>query len=300
MAYQTGTAANIADVQAAFLAFLSAAGWTVAGNIASSPGGCHAQIGSADGGLTLLGGTGVAGSALTGAGPAITRARALLTGEPITYPATWEAHAHGDEAFLFLTWGGGDKWLHIGFGKSPVAGLPGTGCWYFGSSAQAPTPGMYYAANFNMGYPGTPNVSENATGPFWVTGNQPANSYVHHGLDGNTWTQSTGGVVYPPPNGAHAFGCISPLLVRGANAFNGEAPLLPVRPYIGRPSGKLSVVAQLQAMRYVNIKNLSPQQVLTIGTDKWRVYPFYKKGGTLAPTNTDTGWLGMAVRYDGA
>jgi len=52
-------------------------------------------------------------------------------------------------------------------------------------------------------------------------------------------------------------------------------------------------------IRYVVIANLQPEDIITLGSDRWRVYPFFRKGAAFAPAGQDTGYLGMAIRYDG-
>jgi hypothetical protein len=181
-----------------------------------------------------------------------------------------------------------------------VPGLPGTGNWYTASYTGQRPNSLVWANTWPyqgiaIDYNGT-----NGTGFFWCSTYASAgNGYVHHGLDGGAWTASSGGTSSPLPQlGATPFAYAS-LLARQPNQWNGQTLLLPVQLCIDRGSSKNSLIAQLQHVRYVNIANLEPGEIITLGTDQWRCWPFYRKGTGLHPGASDSGYLGIAVRYDG-
>lgn len=298
MAYETGSAATMADLRAALSAFLTANGWTLSGAVFHK-GGCYVSVSAEAARLVARGGTGESSGSLSGPGPQPVYCGSPLTGVAMAFPLTYHFHTHGDEAWAFINWSD-HYWGYLGFGCSPVAGLPGSGSWYTASTAGTPLATLQWGgADYYHGglvLAGT----YNATGPFWAPGNTGhANSYVHHGLDSGSWSAATGTSLAGPGPGAQCLGTAGPLLVRSPNAWNGEAVLIPMQPYIARPSSKVSIIAELQSARFVNMANLPPQEVLTLGPDRWRVYPFFRKGTAAAPTPTDSGPLGLAVRYDG-
>jgi hypothetical protein len=124
------------------------------------------------------------------------------------------------------------------------------------------------------------------------------NAAVHHGIDGLDWTIS-GDVdgVFMRWNRS-----IFPLYSRGPNA-DGDTPLLPLRAYLRRTSFRSSLIVDCAHARLVRIDNLEPRDVITLGPDQWRVYPWFRKslidpnGGT---DITHTGTTGWAIRFDAA
>jgi hypothetical protein len=51
--------------------------------------------------------------------------------------------------------------------------------------------------------------------------------------------------------------------------------------------------------RFVSIANLDDQQIITLGTDKWKVYPWMRRGAAYDGLNS-SGNCGHAIRYDGS
>lgn len=304
MAYETGTVTTIGELETAFKAFLVANGWTLTGAV-HHKGNAYVGIGSQTSPyprLTLSAGTGQSAGSLTGAGPAVVYLGSLLTVAPLTSPITYYFHTHGDEAYAIIGWAGG-HYTHMGFGAAPVAGLPGTGAFYFASYSN---PGPKARLNYNGAqffYAGMRYDLANAAGPYWgeATGGAAA-AYVHHGLDGGGWSTATGTGINVLGTCATTHFIAGPLLLRAANAWNGQATLIPVQPAIARGSSKSSIIAELAHMRYVNIANYSPGDLITLGPDTWQVFPWQKKGATTAPgtgSGLDTGYMGVAFRYDG-
>lgn len=303
MAYETGSAADFTELHDALEAFLQANGWTLTGGVLHK-GDAYATL-SVDipnARLALTGGTGESGGSLTGAGPSPAYIASVTTAAPMAFPVTYHFHTHGDEAFAAVNWST-HFWTTFGFGASPMAGLPGTGGWYFGSYGGSKSARLYYDAVGNF-YAGQMNSLSgfNATGPFWgPQTTQAAGHYVHHGLDGGGWSAITGGTPSVPGACASAHLVAGPLLTRSPSAWNGQAILVPAQLLVVRPSSKTSLVAEFAHMRYVSMANQAPGDIITLGTDQWQVVPFYRKGTAAAPASTgvDSGYLGVALRYDG-
>ena len=91
-----------------------------------------------------------------------------------------------------------------------------------------------------------------------------------------------------------------PLIQRTPNTWNGEATLLPVQAYLARPSSKVSLIAELGHMRYVRIDNYNAGDIITLGADRWKVFPWWQRNAASRDgADFSSGTLGFAVRYDG-
>jgi hypothetical protein len=134
-----------------------------------------------------------------------------------------------------------------------------------------------------------------------TTGNLNAQtSYIHHGLDGGAW--SGHGALN---DRAQGFSAIVPLLGLLPNTWNGETVLLPFPIYIARSSGnKMSLVGNLKHLRHCRINFHNPGDIITLGSDQWKVYPWYRKNvstpGSSGVSDSHSGTVGFAVRYTGA
>jgi hypothetical protein len=89
------------------------------------------------------------------------------------------------------------------------------------------------------------------------------------------------------------------------NDFNGGNVLIPIRALIGRSSNTCSIAAQMKNARYVRLDNLNSGDIITFGTDQWKVYPWHRRNATVrngvqwATGATHTGTCGFAFRYTG-
>lgn len=304
MAYETGTAASHAALATAFSTFLVANGWTLTGSVLHK-GAIYATLAADTPNLRLIlrAGTGESAGVLTGSGPGDVYVGTPITPDAFVFPVTYHFHAHGDEAYGVVNWST-DFCASFGLGCSPAAGVPGTGNWYFGTYAGTKgdlvsynTAQFFYEADVTSGTRNTP-------GPFWGRAGTVArcNSFVHHALDGGAWSGAGGAAGFGTAGAsAQATHVAGALLIRTPNAWNAQSTLIPCQVQVGRASAKISLVAELAHMRYVAMQNHAPGEIITLGTDQWQVFPFYKKGAAWAPgaTGRDSGFLGIALRYDG-
>ncbi len=117
------------------------------------------------------------------------------------------------------------------------------------------------------------------------------------GLEGVQWSSS-----YNFYNNVQAVRLIQPLISRQPSAFSSEAIFLPIQIAVPRASNKTSIVADVKNARYLRIDNYEPGQILTLGNDKWMVFPFHRKNIT-ARNGGDyidhTGTFGWVIRYEG-
>jgi len=298
MAYVTGTASSMSDLLAALQTACTDNGWTLSGEVLWKDG-CFVRLQVASGYVTLLGGTGKDGSnILTGTATNVARLGSLWAADTVAFPVSYEVFINTapDEIYLVVNYSV-DRYQWLAFGLSPVAGLTGTGGWYGGTCGAALASISYPVSLAPTGVLGYTNGGCPAL--FWnqstVTGIASFSSYIHHGLDGGGWS----GI---GANNANAISSAQPMVPRQPNAFNGETVLIPIQPAITRASGKVSMVGDLAHSRYIRNDNVAPGEVMTLGTDRWKAYPWYQKNianrdGVYNATHSGT--LGWAIRYDG-
>lgn len=305
MAYINGSANDITALRSALITACTANGWTLSGEVLHK-GTSFVRLQIASGRMTLLGGTGIDGSnVLTGAAPAVVQIGAHPT-LGMTFPVTYHIfiHTNPDEVFLVVNYEV-DKFQWAAFGKSSVIGLPGTGFWVGASINQSVS--TFFAIDLS-GQP--PSFSYGIPVLFWRSrassfyGAAWIESFFHHGFDGYSWASGDSSA---DPSVSAVEG-VSPLMARLPNAWNSEGVLLPIQGWRIRPSNKLSLVVDLGHARYTRIDNYEPGQVITLGPDRWMVFPWFRKNtasrdGMANPSGTasavHSGTLGWAIRYDG-
>lgn len=313
MAYTIGTAANIGDLQTAIFNACVASGWTLSGTtLSKSP--QHVQIDlltttgvNGATGLRLRGGTGVSGGTVTGGAPYASDVGTVLN-FALQYPLTYFifVFADPDEVYIVVQYNV-DHFQWAAWGRSSLS-LPASGMW-FGASIRSynltvvsnplPLDIGNNSPTYNVGYasPGLFLRNQDALAEGL------AECHILHGLDGASWT--TGGASAPHPS---AFPSASQLLGILPSAWNSESVLLPIQPTVIRPSNRLSIVASLNNARYLRIDNYNPGDLITLGSEQWIVFPWYRKNSVarsgMASPSSDvalmhSGTFGWAIRYEG-
>lgn len=300
MPFAIGSAADINELRTALINTCVANGWTLNGEVLSK-GTAFVRLQIVGSSLELLGGTGIdAGNLLLGGGP-----RVVLIGQwggfSITYPATWEIYVHSapDEVYLVVNYNATDyQWCAFGLGD--VQGLPGTGMWYGASIRGGGTSNVILIGPSGIVDGLNPFNNKNPTPVLfgsndWLT----RASHVHHGFDGGAWDN---GFQDDGVDGAqiNALTSIYPLYARQPNA-DGDAVLLPLRVHIARPGFRSSLALEIAHSRLVRIDNFEPRDLITLGPDQWRVYPWFRKSVTARDGGqvTHSGTMGWAIRFDG-
>lgn len=313
MAYIAGSANSLDDLLTALQAGLSANGWTADGAVMSK-GGLSALLdvvainsGGTRHVLRVQAGNGHADGALVDGAPAAGALGALGSSDAqgVSWPAVYHLHIHSDpdEVYLIVNYAV-DYYQWIAFGASPVAGLPGTGNWHGGTfgvptGATKTTHPNRYPGAVAIAATGGQGGSLDATSAalFWADrwidqtdGTYPVNNNCfHHGLDGGGWSMTLDAVQTR-----------SPLLSDQPSAWNGQSILHRIEPWKSRPSNMISRVGSLAHARFIVLQNYAPEDIITLGSDQWKIYPWYRKGTTRDMSYGDnSGWLGWAVRYDG-
>lgn len=298
MAYYSGTAASLTALRTALLTHAKADGWTLTGDVLSKAG-VYFRIQETATNITCLG---CESDAVANPAPNVVSIgrifeRSGYTTREMSFPCTYEVFGFTQEIYLVVNYNV-DSYQWMAFGKSSVPGIPGQGGWCgatlgaFGSSLA--TDAIEIATVMNGNYYGT------TAAMFWGTSGSylpPRNCWVNSGLDGHGWT-------YKGASSDFAIGVnhATPLIGCQPSAWNSEATLLPVRCIKERPSYKASLTVDLANARHFRIDNYAPGDILTLGSDKWKVFPWYRKNGTVRNGGSNinhTGTFGWAIRYEG-
>lgn len=296
MAYVTGTANSLTDLLTAIQNACTGNGWTLSAGGVLSKGTCFAELKISGTYITVRGGTGVDGSGnLTGACDTTTGRLNSIAGNwhgtvpaapAFSFPMTYAVHIQTapDEVYCVVNYAASFYEL-IAFGQSSMPGLTGSGNWYCGNVPD----NLYYVPWLSGGE----GASSGACYSLFARDQNNRGCGVHHALDSATWAVKGSATD------------ASSLFLREPNQWNQESILIPIRVYAGRPSGFISPVLECAHARFVNIANLSDQQIITLGSDKWKVYPWWSRGTpniggyNVGAPLTYTGVCGHAIRYDG-
>ena len=292
MAYYSGSANDMAALHAALVNACVSEGWAWDSSTEMlSKGVLFLRLQVVSGYLTLLGRT----SAAAGDMPNVVRV-GQIGSVAVTWPVAYEVFVFDDEVYLVINYSV-DYYQWAAFGRS-VLGQPGTGM-YVAASLGSTAADSSIAMGVTAGGSGLPAT----TGAiFWEVNAAPTSNrtaWVMSDLDGQGWwlnTTLTGPKLGPAP--------IAPLISLLPNSWNSEAVLLPIRAYKIRKESKISMVADLANARYTRVDNYSPGQVISLGDDRWKIFPFYRKNsvdrnGVPAGGVDHTGTLGWAIRYEG-
>lgn len=227
-----------------------------------------------------------------------------FSGSPMNFPATYDLHVFEDtdEVYLVVNYNG-DKYQQLSFGKSRVNQVGGTGMWLTGSFrsdvVQAATHLVYTSASdsyVGFGWSGM------GCGLFHEAYNAPLGcSYIHTGLDTTGWKQ----VGTSDGNLLGSGDPMAALLQSLPSQFNQSTVLLPLLAVQRRLSKGQTVAADLENARLCRNDNHLSGEIVTYGTDRWKVYPFHRKNAAVRngvpwSTGSDhTGTFAYAIRYTG-
>ena len=321
MAYYSGQASSYQELQSVLVNACTAQGWTWADGILSKgtvfikP---TVKTTTEQGhGLSIQGGTGKTGSTLTNPSNAQPRIGALCDGAPKVpapiFPLEYSIFVFDTEVYFIIKYEI-QRYMYLAFGgtgtNNPIwlAGSVSSG-YMVNPSAQIKNDygGVFIdpAGNRGTGY-ATPNqgvMSGFAWRVHWIYGITTQNfNYYINTSDYNGWL--------PRQTDASAL-CdasvaVQPLISRQPSAWSSNAQLLPIQFSAPRASSKYSIFTELKHTRFLRIDNYEPEQVITLGNEKWKILPFHKKNLLVRDGSTSnvgaldhTGTLGWAIRYDG-
>lgn len=311
MGYYSGTAASLTALRTALLTHAVADGWTLTGDVLSKAG-VYFQIQETATNITCLG---CEDNAVANPAPGVVQIGRIYylagqTTREIAFPCNYEVFGFAQELYLVANYDV-DSYQWMAFGKSTVPGLPGQGGWC-GATIGSTIPngqssGVY--APISLQQTGISAIAQGISGmtaaQLFVT-NQSATynltpyraSWVNSGLDANGWWFDTTNSAAP----SVGILPVLELLWQQPSVWNTEATLLPLRAWKRRPSYKISLIADLANARMIRIDNLAPGDILSIGSDQWKVFPWYRKDVSArngATSANHTGTFGWAIRYEG-
>lgn len=305
MAYYSGTAASLTALHTALLTHAQTDGWTLTVDVLSKAG-VFFQIGETATNITCLG---CESNAVANPAPNVVSIGRIyeFSGYPtreITFPCNYEIFGFAQELYLVVNYNT-ESYQWMSLGKSTVPGLPGQGGWCAATIGRfVPLGGFVttYAPIFISATGGGGEAWPGATTTaalFWavkVSTESGRNCWINHGLDGHGWLYNS--EAGTPPIGVRSE---SPLISLQPTAWNSESVLIPMRALKERPAYKSSLICNPEHARYVRVDNFQGGDVLTLGGDKWKVFPWYKKD--LAARNggygiDHTGSFGWAIRYE--
>ncbi len=322
MAYETGTTTGFSDLVTRIETFAVANGWTKTGNVIHK-GDVYVKM-SVDFAyissvnrywIKLEGGTGVSAGELTGATPAgVKLSEYPILTEKVSLPATYHIFSHVSPDFLLVVLNANTtdvQWLTFG-------SMEKYGTW---------NGGTYIGAPFNDAFKGettwnhsftTIGLEHGATDwsngcGLWMgalhqyTYNNPAHRTYYGSMmlrcdleaniDASGWLTNSYHTGYYPPSYPASFNGSALQHEQPyyqPNTFNNQTTLTPVVVTLLRPSQKISIIGNPVHVRYINMKYFNMGDIITLGTDKWMVFPHYQLDAT-DPVKC----LGFAVKYDG-
>lgn len=321
MAYETGTATGPADLIAKLETFAIAQGWTVSAQTTSAASGTTPLsktgkvfskgdlvfgLGYDTTDVYLCGATAVNGGAnwnvQTGTSITTTSATTLCRINDMTGPyqsyhffaGTSPDHIH---VAVEVTAG---LYRHFCFGSLIKHGAY-TGGAYFGGVwwRTAIVTSFYQSAVPDSGYHAVLFDAESSS-----TASSSAGGAVRADIDAktNNWMFFNDASAH---NGNRAKGVIrtngilESLHERSPSEFNQLTPLLPMPIAVERAASQTSMAGYVPNMRYVNVTNFTPGEVVTIGPDEWVVFPLTRKTevwGSNTYTYTSSGTYGLAYK----
>lgn len=304
MAYQTGSANSYADILAAIVSVTTANGWTWdATNGVLSKGGLYFQLTTTSSYLRVLGGTGGGGGSPLSGYPYRWCAISNTSRTTIAFPATYYVHLHPtqDQVFVMLNYAS-VYWQWLLLGRASNFGYPGSGA-YYGAALPRDFDGYYIppgqGSQTNM-VPATLEMDSTGSG----NGSSPPNFVMLDQLD---YTQWSGGELSQANAIIRAWPECSQQIASQPNQWNQEIVLLPVRFVKARGSSLYSLIGEIDQIRFTRNTYLNDGDVITLGTEKWKVYPAYSKNASVPDGSLETptgspghsGTYAIAVRYDG-
>lgn len=341
MAFVSGVANDQDQLRTALVTVCAANGWTYTGSVlhkgnvfvrlwhrvdAGWANQLFAQLGK---GMEVDGSavSDPVGHSVAGGGPTLL--------QPAAYPVTYDIHVFDNEVFM-VWWDNVDRHFWLAFGQSsPFTDSPAAGASLWlggmvtewsrlilgsgvvgsddktiymteeagGSNAatwdQRTSPALFWWSTLPNSYQGLP------TYPLAVS-MTPTMYTDRAGLPFGGLTTLLEGV--DSPAGTHCTPeSLKPLIARTKNLTLGENKTLPI--FGGNvtfnsvsPPGPRHAEIELRNARYFRLGANSPRDIIQVGRDRWKVYPWHKRN-TSVPNGGNgvnhTGTFGWAIKYTG-
>lgn len=313
MAYQTGTVSSASDLASTIRTFALANGWASGGlSEVVTKGGCHVRISSPSESEVKI--EGARNGSFTAPDICPRYSRINLTAWPSMATYHLVAFNNPDTIWCTIVFAVTDH-MHLGFGSLQKYGTWSGGMWFHASHTQlsgSKDGGLMSLIDGGAAPFGT-GTSATEAGLFWSPRMDESlgGGYVENAassllceLRGRIWEPplSTTGVQMHGPT---VFG---PTHKYNPNAFNDQTVLTPFQLYLQNTDGHYMAIGHVGHVRFVKLTNYNPGDVIEIGPDRWKLFPWHRKdvnnpdgkSPSGANFNWSTGVLGVAVRYDGA
>lgn len=309
--FYSGSAASFADVKSAIEAALVLEGWTLSSGVLSKASG-YFKLTAATDYLDLAAGTGQAGAALTDATPGTVRIARFTLSDTFSFPVNYEININEgpDEVFCIVNHAI-DRYQNLSFGISPAPGNS-YGMWINGTGGastdfnQALTAFAFQGIGGGQGNlaPVLRSAGQNyrpTLGIFAATSD--INSGFGPGFMSYFIRDNEGWGPNAPSPAVGSYGgdaCIARPLINLPSSYNQALVLLPIYAVKAVADNGSVITASLGGARACRIDNHAPGEIVTYGSDQWKVFPWYRKdlaaryGGAL-----HSGTLGYAFRYHG-
>jgi hypothetical protein len=306
MAYQTGTVTSTSDLASVITNFAVANGWTLNSGVLSK-GGAYIRLQVISASELRIDAARNGNFSSPDISPLYSRIFNTTWPSTATYHIV--AFSNPDTVWCTINF---DviKFQHIGFGVIEKYGTWNGGQWFHAQHTQSSKDGDVSSYIDGGESPAALLVKPLECALFWGGSmNDTANNYIENSpskiqcdLRGYVWEppSTTGVQIYMPQ-------IVSPIHKNNPNVFNGQTVLTPFTPFLKGADGYFMPIGRIGHLRFVKLANYDPGDVITIGSEKWKVFPWYIKdttkpdgekypGGSNTPS---TGVLGIAVRYDG-
>jgi hypothetical protein len=122
------------------------------------------------------------------------------------------------------------------------------------------------------------------------------NGGLHCKIDGNIWYQDNDYYNYKVSLTDYTISA----LFRSPNSWNNQAQLIPIHLQYTMASALYSYIGYVEHLRFIRVDNYEIGDIITLGSDKWKVFPWYIKNVVSRNGNSvsaDSGTLGFACRY---
>lgn len=323
MPYFTGTVSAVADIKTVIETACVSSGWSINSGWLNK-GQSFVEL-SVWKDTSLI--KGVRIRSANGPGTGINTAQHSITLRPADFPLTYEIfiHSNPDQVVAVFKYGEFNQVIMFGDLKKVHPSAYVGGNWVFASGID---PQYTTSDNDIVGFFTTSklvyvSINANATntlgtdyglrlvpfpaGPTNSNSSKWFLSQVHAEIDNQVWLNANeGGASYQyqltitPDNLRLWYSSLS--------TWNQQALLIPfeVSYFWRNPGGQelLMPLGLVDHIRLMRITNYNTGDVVTFGSDRWKVYPWYRKNtdypnGTGGTNHQSTGTFGFAVKYDG-
>jgi hypothetical protein len=305
MAYQTGTVTSTADLASVITNFAVANGWTLSSGVLNK-GQAYIRLQVVSASELRI------DAARNGnfSAPDISPSYSRIFNTTWPSMATYHIVAFDNPDTVWCTINFDViKFQHIGFGMIEKYGTWNGGQWFHAQHTSS-TANSDVTSSINGN--SAPYGSLNECALFWGArmNYQDYSSVYFDNASSRIECDLRGFVWEPPPSmiGVHIYmpQIVGPIHKINPNQFNGQTVLTPFTPFLRGGDGYFMPLGRIGHLRFVKLINYDPGDVITIGSDKWKLFPWHVKDtanpdgiGTPSASSKSTGVLGVAVRYDG-